>query len=296
MKVVQSLQRAVRTNPKLGQLAIKAIPDMRWTVNVQDVGPMVINLRQNRSYWLRDPLMHEKFMLGALQRFIRPGDTIVDAGANIGLYVRFMIQRFGAGKVVAFEPMAQNRALLERNIRLGRCQERVQIVPAALADFDGVDEFQVDDLSSASGTLDTVAHGEACQGRRQYGLPPLTEKVTVARLDTLVERGEIPVPHVIKIDVEGAEERLLRGAVRTLAQHSPKLAIEFHGAEVARGVVRFLLDQGYALFGYLPAGSGRRAYRQIDSNLDWITGQYSLHHCVAARDPQILQTPIAFAQ
>jgi len=75
---------------------LRAIPDIRWRVNVAEVGPMVISLRRNRSYWLRPALAHETFMLDAMRRIVRPGDVVYDAGANIGLYVRIPLQMFSA--------------------------------------------------------------------------------------------------------------------------------------------------------------------------------------------------------
>ena len=101
MEILKSVHHAVRTHPTLGRMALYAIPDIRWSVNVRGIGLMSIRLRRNRSYWLRDPLYNESFMLGAMQRLIRPNDIVFDVGANLGLYVRFMVQRFGAGKVIA---------------------------------------------------------------------------------------------------------------------------------------------------------------------------------------------------
>lgn len=293
MPILRSLNHVIRTHPALGRMAIRAIPDMRWTLNVRGVGPMTISLRRNRSYWLRDPLTHEAFMLGAMQRLIHPGDVVFDVGANIGLYVRFMVQRFGAGKVIAFEPMSQNLAFLNRNIRLGHCQDTVHVVAKALADYDGIDSFQIDDMSSASGTLDIVAKGEASQGRRQYGFAPVTETVNVARLDSLIESTELPVPRVVKVDVVGAECRLLHGAAQTLKRQGPDLAIELHGPEASRAVIRFLLDAGYHIFGFLQTSRGR-AYKEIvATDIAEITNPYSLHHCVASRDRERLQIPFS---
>jgi FkbM family methyltransferase len=136
--------------------------------------------------------------------------------------------------VVAFEPMSQNVRLLKRNVRLGHSEKHVQLVQAALADFDGEDQFQVDNVSTASGSLNVITHGEPSEARKQYGFGPLTETVTVARVDTLVDRGQVPVPTLIKVDVEGAEARLLRGATGTLVKYAPNLVMELHGPEVAR--------------------------------------------------------------
>jgi FkbM family methyltransferase len=292
MRIFNGLHGAIRTHATLGRIALYAIPSVRWIVKIRGIGPMSINLRRNRSYWLRDPLYHESFMLGAMQQLIRPNDIVFDVGANIGLYARFMIQHFGASRVIAFEPMTLNLGLLYQNIRRGNCQDRVEVIGAALADYDGTEEFQIDDISSASGTLNVVTRGGSSEARQQYGLPPVTETVTVARLDTMVEGGFLPVPNVIKVDVEGAEERVLRGATRTLEKHSPTLAIEFHGAKETRAVVRFLLHIGYSVFGYLNTDKGKLYKEIIASDIDEITGPYSLHHCIAGRDRKVLQTPI----
>jgi FkbM family methyltransferase len=292
VKLVKRIHGAIRTNPALGRIALAAIPDLHWSVTVRDIGPMNIRLRRNRSYWLRDPLVHETFMVGAMRRLIRPGDVVFDAGANIGLYVRLAIQRFGAGRVIAFEPASQNQALLNRNIDLGNCRDKVEVVTKALADYDGTDEFQIDDVSTASGALNVITRGGASEARRQYGLPPVSETVTVARLDSLLQSGKVPVPDVIKIDVEGAEERLLRGAERTLLDHNPRLAIELHGREVSRAVVRFLLQIGYSVFGFLSTDKGRIYKEILASDIDEITGPYSLHHCIAGRERELMRPPI----
>lgn len=292
MWVQNQIAAAIRTRPVLGRVVVGAIPNMLWKVDVRGIGPLAINLRRNRSFWLRDPLTHEAFMLAALRRLIVPGDVVFDAGANIGMYVRFIVRQFGAGRVVAFEPMTENQALLARNIELGNCQDRVQVMKIALADYDGVDQFQTDDMSSASGALNIITQGKASEGRRQYGLPPAIETVTVARLDTLVGNGTLPVPQVIKVDVEGAELRLLQGAGKILEQHGPRLAIELHGVEESCTVVRFLRGAGYHLFGVLETRKGR-AYQEIQiTDLDELIDQYSLHFCIACRDCEILRAPL----
>jgi FkbM family methyltransferase len=295
MMVLGKLHHAIRTHPALGRMALRAIPNVHWNIKVREIGPMNINVRRHRSYWLRDAVESEKFILGAMRRFVRPGDVVFDAGANIGLHVRFSVQVFRAGKVVAFEPARQNIILLSKNIGLGSCGNYVQVVPVALADFDGEDEFQIDDVSSASGSLNTVTQGEPCQARKQYGLAPLTETVKVARVDTLVRHGDVPAPGVIKIDVEGGEARLLQGATETLIEHAPNLIIELHGAEVARKVVQLLLEVGYHVFGYLDVG-GRSRYQEIDAaDIGSITGPYSLQRCIAGRNRGELETHVDYA-
>jgi FkbM family methyltransferase len=285
--LLDKLYGAVRTRPALGRMALRAIPDIQWNIKVREIGLMNISIGKNRSYWLRDPVEQESFVLGALRGLVRPGDVVFDAGANIGLHVRFFVQIFRASNVVAFEPMSQNLAVLRKNIRLGHCEKHVQLVPVALADFDGEDAFQIDDVSTAGGSLNVITHGEPCQPRKQYGFGPLTETVTVARIDALVNRGQVPVPALIKVDVEGAEALLLRGAIETLVKYAPNLVIELHGPEVAQAVVKLLLEVGYHVFGCL----NQSCYKEIKGDdIGAITGLYSLQRCVAGRNRELIGT------
>src|SRR4030095_9043666 len=154
--LIQKLSLWVREQPVLGRWALKCLPDCPLTVQIAPIGPFHIRLRRNRSFWLRHPLTHERFPLGALQRLVRPGVVVYDVGANIGLYARFITSVFGAGRVICFEPMTQNRELLERNLRASNCRERVSLLPYALSDIDGEEDLQVDDMMSGSAVLDRV--------------------------------------------------------------------------------------------------------------------------------------------
>jgi FkbM family methyltransferase len=282
----------LRTRPTLGRYALRAIPDIKWTVDIGGIGPFRIRLRRNRSFWLREPLESERFPFAMLRQLVRPGDVVYDAGANLGLYARYLIQGLGAGHVVAFEPMPDNRALLRENLALGGIGSQVTLLPMALADEDGVAAFQVDDVQSASGTLDKVTGGEPCVGRRNLGLGPRTAQVLCRRLDTAVAEAGLPAPHVIKIDVEGAEALLLRGAEGVLARHAPKLLIELHGIAETRAVLRLLDEFGYAAAGKVYPHLHPSGYGRVDAAMaPRIEGQYDIHFIVAAKDPADLPAP-----
>jgi len=188
-------------------------------------------------YWLRPPLAGEGFMLGCMQRLLREGDVVYDIGANIGLYSRFSAQYFKASRVYAFEPVESNRALLAENLKIGGCSARVTIVPFAVGNQDGTSDFQIDDLTSNSGTLDAVTQGSPSQSHAQYGLPAATIPVTVVRLDTIVHAEGFAKPDLIKLDVEGAEALALEGARAMLSDLRPHLLIELHGVRPARDVL-----------------------------------------------------------
>jgi FkbM family methyltransferase len=205
-----------------------------------------------------------------------------------------MIQRFRASNVYAFEPMPRNRLLLAENLKIGGCFDKVTIMPCALGNQDGTASFQVDDLTSNSGTLDAVAHGHASQSRRQYGLPPLMVDVPVSRIDTLLDTNTIARPDVIKLDVEGAEAMTLDGARNTLTKHRPRLVIELHGSEAARTVLNVLWDIGFYCSGRLSKDEANTyEYKELTPvDLDSITGPYALQHVVASADRADVVQPV----
>jgi FkbM family methyltransferase len=292
MELLSKLNHTVRTTPWLGRIALRAIPDLPWHISVEPVGKMEIRLRRHRGYWLRSPLSNDAFMMGALTRLMRPGDTVYDIGANIGLYSRLFIQKLQAARVYAFEPMSENRPQLMRNLQLGGCADQVVVLPFAVADEDGTASFQVDDVSSFSGTLDAVTRGDACPSRRQYNLPPITECVQVVRLDTVIRDRSLALPDVIKMDIEGAEAMALRGARKLLHERKPALAIELHGASAAIEVLQVLWDCNYYCFGYLETADGP-VYKEITtSDLPAITEKYSLHFLAASFSNEKLKLPI----
>jgi FkbM family methyltransferase len=289
MPVIRALAYSLRTRPLLGRWALRLIPDVPWTLRVDEIGPFRVRLRRNRSWWLRKPLESESFPFAMLRHLVRPGDVVYDCGANLGLYARYLVSTLGAGHVVAFEPSPDNRRFLAANLALGGIADRVTILPMALADEDGMAEFQVDDMQTSSGTLSKVTGGEPSEGRKNLRLGPLTDQVLCRRLDTVVAEEGLPFPDVIKIDVEGAEPLLLRGAAGLLRERRPALVVELHGAEVAREVLFLLHDFGYACAAKMSAHLHPAGYGPVDlSILPRLEGPYDVHFIVAVRDPAAL--------
>jgi FkbM family methyltransferase len=287
-RVTSLIRRAallLRSRPYLGRAALMLIPDVRWRIDLPEVGPFQIRLRRNRSYWLRDPLRMEHFPFAMLRQLVRPGDVVYDIGANLGLYTRYLASVLAAGEVVAFEPASYNLAALAHNLALGGVAERVQVLAVALADRDEIAAFQIDDMQSSSGTLDRVTGGEPAEGRRLLRLAPRTEQVVVRRLDTVMEEEGLEPPQVVKVDVEGAEAMVLRGAAGLLREESPRLLIELHGVEAARGVLTLLHDCGYACCGKVNRSIHPGGYGPVGPHLiPHLADPYDIHFIVAACD------------
>ena len=281
--VLSPIAARLRVHPMLGRLALGMLPDWGRTIEIAPIGPFRIRLRRHRSYWLRDPLTNERFPLFVLQHWITPNDVVWDVGSNIGLYVRFEVQAFGAGRVIAFEPMSENRHMLERNIQLGGIGDRVTLLPYAVSDHEGAEELQIDDIQSGTAVLDSVAQGVASEGRAAVGLRPKTERVETRTVDQLVAESVAPPPTIMKIDVEGSELHVLSGARATLIDHTVRLQIELHGVEVGRNVVAFLRELGFHVRAKVATHIDPTGYAKADQALlDRLENKYDMHHIVAS--------------
>lgn len=188
----------------------------------------------------------DQFIYDAIAK-IRPlaGAQCWDVGSFIG-YHAFAFANQGAN-VVAFEPGTANqerfRRHLERNPSLAK---RMQLVTSAVSDRDGELTFiQSRDLSGAS----TGSHLAGSSVPLRAEVYAKFERITVpaVRLDSFLKRDGIMPPHLMKVDVEGAELQVLQGARELLAKHKPAIFIEVHHIQQMFGVQPLLLELGYKL-------------------------------------------------
>lgn len=163
----------------------------------------------------------------AFRGAVRPGSVVLDVGANVGSYTLLFAMWAGpAGRVFAFEPAPEAREGLRVHVALNGVTERVEIVPAAAAASVGSARFQID---GASG-------GNAIASGAGSGTPSIEVETTT--IDAFCEHRRVR-PDVIKIDVEGAELAVLKGARRTLASPNVQAFLEFHPSVwTSRGVTR----------------------------------------------------------
>ncbi len=291
MTLAQIVTR-IRRNPaarRLARAAVRAIPNRPHTRRFEGFGPFRFRLRSQRWMLWESPVEGEGYMVGVLARLVRPGDVCYDVGANIGVFTRVMVSWLGASRVLAFEPMSANLEILRENVRLGGMEDRVAVFPLALGDADAEELLQIDDVSSGTAVLDRISGGQASEGRKHLGLPPRTERVSVRRLDALIVQHALPPPTMMKIDTEGAEVMVLRGAERTLRDHRPRLHVALHGEDKARGTIEFLASLGYAVFGPVrtPTGTEHRRLAPGDAS---ILGNNNI---IASMDEADVREPIA---
>ncbi|MCG8592120.1 MAG: FkbM family methyltransferase [Proteobacteria bacterium] len=190
-----------------------------------------------------------------LSEILEVGGNFVDVGANEGLYTLFASRRVGkSGRVVALEPSSRELQFLERNIARNRLRN-VDVVPVAASDREARAELTIAEQSHA---------GQSTLGKFAYAISPAgTETVALRRLDDVLQELDLASVDVVKIDVEGSEVAVLRGAEATLVRDHPLLLVELVEAALrGQGTSREeLMSQltglGYRLFAFGPDGVPR---------------------------------------
>jgi FkbM family methyltransferase len=165
----------------------------------------------------------------------RPGTVAVDVGAHVGIFTVPLAHAVGAGgSVWAFEPQPENLERLQANLAENH-RTNVSLFGAAASDADGGLLFHVADDSAYGST------GEVLQGRGTVG----SLKVQALRLDTVWKGDGMRPVSVVKIDVEGAELAVLRGAQELIRRCRPVLLVETATSDQLAEIERYLSALGY---------------------------------------------------
>jgi FkbM family methyltransferase len=146
-----------------------------------------------------------------LSRGIQAGQTVFDLGAQAGYHTLHAATLVGPhGRVYAFEPNPLNVGYLRKHIALNR-MSNIVVIEAAVADFDGLSSFD-ERHNCFSGRLSENG----------------AISVRTICLDKEVREDRLAMPDYLKIDVEGAEVKVLQGAVEILRKRHPTLLVETH--------------------------------------------------------------------
>ena len=175
----------------------------------------------------------DRWMRRDVRRWHVPGTEILDIGANIG-YNTMMFSDYGP--VVSFEPMFHK--IVELNVKSNALRYDVQIIPCALSDEKMVSKIYVPSRGCESNTL--VNYGGTSFN--------LEDDMRGESVDAYCERLDdiyTGIPSFIKIDVEGHELKVLKGAEQTLRKHKPTVLIEIHDFSEDNVVHKFMLSLGY---------------------------------------------------
>ena len=179
-----------------------------------------------------------------VSKLVNPGDHVLDIGSNYGLYCKFLSAYTGkGGKVMAFEPIKKTFLSLRNNIKYLNISN-VDIFNIALSDQDGEAVMQIPEYDKGGENL------YEARIVNDVSIKNL-EKIKVAKLDTILPENFSF--SFIKIDVEGHEMNVLKGAEHSIKKNRPVMLIEINGGINERNlnskaIVDFLSKLNYKAF------------------------------------------------
>ncbi len=188
----------------------------------------------NHGCWLG---IYEYGKQSIFTKLVKEGSVLFDIGAHVGYYTLLSSILTGPkGKVFAFEPLPDNIIYLKKHIQLNNITN-VSIVEAAVSDCCGQAYFD---------------HGPPSHlGRRSSYIGRLSPRgkllVRTVSLDGLYSKGDITIPNYMKIDVEGNEILVLRGAISLITNYNPIIFLSTHGINVNKHCCDLLESINYQI-------------------------------------------------
>lgn len=188
----------------------------------------------------------EPATLREVLRRLPVGGTFVDVGANIGWYSLKTAKAVGPkGHVIAVEPNRKTLVELRDNLRASGAESVVAVVPEACSDSEGTLTFY------ASPRRNTGESSLSLANATQEGPAAASYPVRARRLDDILKESGVDRVDAIKIDVEGAEFLVLKGATETLDRYRPVVILELIDRQLramgssVKEVLAFMQSHGY---------------------------------------------------
>lgn len=230
-----------------------------------------------RSYWLG--LGHyEPAVLPVFSALVGDSEVVVDVGANVGVFTLLASAVNPAARVVAFEPVADVFSVLRRNVALNSAN-RTLCVQAAVSDTNGTVP-----IFSPANHVSTIASSDIEHRVTWTPGPWQCDYVSTVVLDDFVTAHMNSDVHLLKIDVEGAEDRVLAGARQLIKTGRPHLFCELletpSGQRAASILEEFRESLGY--YAYVLTAIGPIPAEEVRPGAHW-------NHLLTTLDPRQLE-------
>ena len=179
-----------------------------------------------------------------LRRLLQQGQSVIDIGANYGVYTLSMAKAVGpAGSVLAFEPASETARLLSASVAANSFQH-VNVQRSAVSAASGTGQLTLGQHSE----LNALVRGTPAQGA--------TETVPLVTLDDCLREHGWQRVDFVKIDAEGEEHNILKGGERFFAELSPLVQYEVKaGTELHLELVQLFRERGYDSYRLVPVQS-----------------------------------------
>jgi FkbM family methyltransferase len=210
--------------------------------------PILLNIESRLEHDIRlHSCAKEPETIRWIEDSFQEGDVFYDIGANVGAY-SLVAAKANSGKILiyAFEPAYRNFAQLCQNIYLNGCGESIVPLGVALSDKTAMDDLNYQNLTPG-GALHALGQPRDFKG--DLFAPVFQQRTLSYRLDDLIRLFAIEPPNHIKIDVDGIEASILRGAEATLRNPSIRsvlVEVEESRPETTE-ILEFLRCKGFEL-------------------------------------------------
>lgn len=205
--------------------------DNEVVISLEDGNKISVNLRDKgiaKELYLQKK--REIFSSEFLRNFIKEDEVIIDIGANIGYYVIIESSILKNGKIYAIEPMPSNMELLEYNVKLNNI-ENIELFQYAIGEENSSSKMYLYDRCNISSF------------NKDLGREVLEEvDVEILTLDRFIELYMEEYPSFIRMDIEGYEYHLFKGATKLLKNGHPlKLKMEIHSFYLNKPQIDYIL-------------------------------------------------------
>src|SRR5690606_26520955 len=202
----------------------------------------ILGLWERKNFYLLEKVVSQ---ISKVQQSL----NLYDVGANIGLFSLFFSKFQPKAQIISFEAVPETVEMLKRNLKANAVT--VSIVDKALSSDDGFTDFFISHHHKSS----LLQNWASDRGTKQVG------KITVetVKIDTYCKQNAMLLPDLVKIDVEGAGDKVLKGAYETIKRKRPVILFESHLGAEDEAVIEIL-----ALFSY-------KAYRINDNK--WVVNE-----------------------
>lgn len=216
---------------------LKGLAADRYEIYRVEGGLIYLNLHESAMMVQRAMSAYEPAKHALVRRRLRPGMTFIDVGANKGDFTLLAARLAGnSGTVISIEPEPENQLILQRSIELN-AYSNIRVLHIALSDRDGIANLQIGS-TSGSHTLCPEFNGLR------------TVAVPIRTLDGVVAEQQLGLVDMIKVDVEGWELPVLRGAAQTL-RANPRIILLLDlpkEGEKRRAIGEFLGPFGFTYY------------------------------------------------
>ncbi len=221
----------------------------RYEIYRVEGGLIFLNLHESAAMVQRAMGSYEPAKHALIRRHLRPGMNFIDVGANKGDFTLLAARLAGnSGTVISIEPEPENHSMLQRSIALND-YANIRVMQVALSDGDGRASLQIGSTSGAH-TLSPEFNGTR------------TLEVPTRTLDGIVAEAQMGSVDMIKIDVQGFELSVLRGASQTL-RSNPRIVLLLDlpkQSEKRRAIGEHLAQFGFT---YFPESDERAPTREL---------------------------------